>query len=273
MFSTIRGHIRPANVALVIVLVLAMSGGAFAAGKFLITSVKQIKPSVMAQLKGKAGAKGPAGPAGPAGATGPAGTTGPAGATGPAGTAGPTGPAGTTGPEGPSGQTGFTETLPSGKTLTGDWSVYGEGREDLHVTNSVSFGIPLAIAPVAHYLREDGKEPFFNSVTEKEEQRTQPLCPGSAASPKAEPGNLCVYAADEEGVLKEVGLFKAIFPVICSLSHASLTDKGSACFGEEASSGTKDNANKADRYGFAIHALSEAENPVQAAGTWAVTSK
>jgi hypothetical protein len=148
--------------------------------------------------------------------------------------------------------------------------VYGVGREHSQVTNSVSFGIPLASVPAAHYLREDGEEPFFNSVAGKEEQRTQPLCPGSAASPKAEPGNLCVYAAFEGGVLKEAASFKAIFPVICGVSHASSTDNGSACYGEEAFS---DNANKADRYGFAIDIFSESESPAQATGTWAVTAK
>ncbi|HWF36708.1 MAG TPA: hypothetical protein VG295_15110, partial [Solirubrobacteraceae bacterium] len=53
-----------AGVAATLALVLAMSGGAFAASKYIITSTKQIKPSVLSKLKGNRG------PAGPKGATG-----------------------------------------------------------------------------------------------------------------------------------------------------------------------------------------------------------
>ena len=64
---------------------LALGGGAaYAASHYLITNTSQIKPSVLAQLKGKAG------PAGPAGSPGAAGT----GSAGPAGPAGPPGGAG-----------------------------------------------------------------------------------------------------------------------------------------------------------------------------------
>src|SRR6202035_5866038 len=66
MLSFVRRRFTFANVALTVALVFAMSGGAFAASKFLITSTKQIKPSVLAQLKGKAGPAGAAGSAGPA---------------------------------------------------------------------------------------------------------------------------------------------------------------------------------------------------------------
>jgi hypothetical protein len=52
MFSTIRKRITYANVALTLTLVFAMSGGAYAAGKYLITSTKQISPKVLASLKG-----------------------------------------------------------------------------------------------------------------------------------------------------------------------------------------------------------------------------
>jgi hypothetical protein len=71
-----------ANVVATLALVFAMSGGALAASKYLITSTKQISPKVVTALKGKAGAKGPAGSAGPAGPQGPAGTPGTPGAAG-----------------------------------------------------------------------------------------------------------------------------------------------------------------------------------------------
>jgi hypothetical protein len=53
-----RGRLSYANVVVTLALVFAMSGGAFAAGRYLITSTKQIKPSVLKQLQGKAGAIG-----------------------------------------------------------------------------------------------------------------------------------------------------------------------------------------------------------------------
>ena len=74
MFSEIRRRMTYANVAMTLALVFAMSGGAYAAGKYLITSTKQIKPSVLKALvgkTGKAGANGAPGPAGPAGPQGP----------------------------------------------------------------------------------------------------------------------------------------------------------------------------------------------------------
>lgn len=50
-----------ANVIAALALVLAMSGGALAADRYLITSTKQIAPSVLRHLRGKRGPRGPAG--------------------------------------------------------------------------------------------------------------------------------------------------------------------------------------------------------------------
>lgn len=60
-----RKHIPTIIVAAAVLLVTA--GGAFAAGHYLITSTKQIKPSVLKQLHGKAGARGMNGATGQAG--------------------------------------------------------------------------------------------------------------------------------------------------------------------------------------------------------------
>jgi Collagen triple helix repeat (20 copies) len=105
MLSALRKrlHLSPATVIASLALVFAMTGGAYAASKYLITSTKQISPKVLKALKGKTG---PAGAAGLAGAPG---------ANGPAGPAGPTGPTGT-GTEGKQGETGKTgETGKPGK--------------------------------------------------------------------------------------------------------------------------------------------------------------
>jgi hypothetical protein len=104
-----------ANVAATLALLFSMSGGALAAGHYLVTSTKQINPKVLTALRGNKGVTGPAGlqgkegPAG-VGAEGPAGkgTEGPAGRGGPAGNDGPTGMEGHTGNEGPTGREGPT---------------------------------------------------------------------------------------------------------------------------------------------------------------------
>jgi len=158
-----------ANVVATLALFFAVSGGAaYAASHYLITSTKQIKPSVLASLKGKAGPAGPAGPAGSAGAagTGTAGSAGPAGPAGPAGTgtegkegkgvtsAPFTGPKGTcleggtaftsasgttyacngeVGAQGPPGKNGVihgAEPLPSGATETGVWGIHLPGESE-----------------------------------------------------------------------------------------------------------------------------------------------
>jgi hypothetical protein len=63
-------------VTATVALVLAMGGGAFAAGHYLITSSKQIKPSVLRHLKGHKGPRGLKGPVGPAGLAGAPGSSG-----------------------------------------------------------------------------------------------------------------------------------------------------------------------------------------------------
>ena len=66
MLSAIRKRLTYANVAMTLALVFAMTGGAYAANKYLITSTKQISPKVLKSLKGATGTNGAAGPAGAA---------------------------------------------------------------------------------------------------------------------------------------------------------------------------------------------------------------
>ena len=199
MFKAFQRRITYANVAATLALVLAMSGGAYAAKRYLITSTKQISPKVLRALKGKngksgakgvAGASGPAGPAGPAGAKGDAGAAGAGGAQGPQGEKGERGAKGQEGPEGPEGSPWTAGgTLPSSRTETGAWTS-GEitGTSSINVLTSISFPIPLAAALDAshvHYVTreevEEGKGPSLEH------------CPGTVENPQAEAGELCVF--------------------------------------------------------------------------------
>lgn len=162
---------------------------------------------------GKPGPAGPAGPQGPAGAKGDNGAAGANGKDGTNGTNGTNGAPGTPGAAGKSalvtpfdsetepagnpcnefggvevevqdsgepanvcnGETGFTDTLPAGKTETGTWSVVVDALE--FAFNPVSFNIPLAAPPVGHIA------PNSN-------------CPGTVLEPKAAPGHFCLYKTD-----------------------------------------------------------------------------
>lgn len=91
MGSSIRRHLTYANVVATMALVFAMSGSALAAKHYLIISTKQIKPSVLKSLEGRAGAAGPHGSEGAAGKEGLRGIEGPAGQEGLPGKEGPRG--------------------------------------------------------------------------------------------------------------------------------------------------------------------------------------
>jgi Collagen triple helix repeat (20 copies) len=232
MLSAIRRRITPGTVIATLALVLAMSGGAYAAGHYLITSTKQIKPSVLKALKGKTGPVGPAGTAGPAG---PAGTAGPSGA-GTPGAKGENGAPGTNGTNGTSvtstespsaieghcngtisggkGGSKFESasgktyacngkegspwtaggTLPSGKSETGMWGT---------VLGSPAAGSkPVGVASIS-FTVPLATAPTLNFLREGVKETTN--CPGTAENPLAEEGQLCVYTefADEsEGKLE-----------------------------------------------------------------------
>jgi hypothetical protein len=213
MFQALRKriHLSPATVIATIALVFAMSGGAYAAGKYLITSTKQISPKVLKSLQGKAGARGAIGPQGPAGTagTGSPGSQGPAGPGGPGGPKGETGAPGAPGANGKNGANGkegspWTAggTLPSGKTETGVW-IGVPGAASSQTPTPISFPIPLAEplqwgegAPgepedQVHYINPSGKEVTAIKV----EVVSHPACPGTVAKPEALPGNLCIYAS------------------------------------------------------------------------------
>ena len=189
----------------IVALVAALCGGAYAAGGGLTGKQKKEVTKIAKKYAGKPGAPGATGPAGPAGAKG---DNGAAGANGKDGTNGTDGTDGTNGtsvttasiPTSSStcnhnggvevksaspaqnvcnGQTGFTETLPPGKTETGTW-VFGPLPEEKEFGFlPISFPIPLAENVQAHVLDESA------SPTEE--------CPGSNSEPIAAKGNLCLY--------------------------------------------------------------------------------
>lgn len=201
MFSLIRKRATYANVAMTLALVFAMTGGAYAAKKYLITSTKQISPSVLKALAGKAGAVGAQGSAGPQGPAGPAGAKGDAGAEGkigPEGKTGATGQKGATGATGPKGEPGepWTAggTLPTGKTETGMWSGAALVAALNNYPLTISFPIPLS-TPSKHVVFLN-KEETENSVASPKEG-----CKYEASSVTAKPiapsDTLCVFALAE----------------------------------------------------------------------------
>ena len=185
MFKRIRRRFNATGLVAVFALVFAMSGGAYATSRYVITSTKQISPKVLKALKGSAGASGAQGSAGPAGSAGPLGPAGPQGPAGPAGATGKEGPAGKNGENGKNGETGFTETLPEEKTETGTWAIAADAVGP--ALASISFSIPLGGSlDESHVLFVEDTPP------------TQ--CSGTVEAPAAAPGYLCVYAGEKASI-------------------------------------------------------------------------
>lgn len=86
------------NLVAWLALFVALCGTSLAATHYVVTSTKQIKPSVLKQLKGNAGSRGPNGPSGPKGELGQKGEPGPKGEPGARGEQGSKGAEGEPGP-------------------------------------------------------------------------------------------------------------------------------------------------------------------------------
>ncbi len=234
MFSKIKKRFTYANVAMTLALVFAMSGGAYAASKYVISSTKQISPKVLKTLQGKTGASGQAGPAGPGGPAGPVGPTGPTGGKGEKGETGTNGTDGTngasvtgtafTGAKGTckEGGTEFTAaenkktyacngkegspwttggTLPKGSSEKGTWSapIIETPFHSILGNGAISFGIPLSAAPTVEYIKQG--EEANEHISE---------CGGTLQDPKAAEGFLCVYTSTEgDATFEEAEAFTA----------------------------------------------------------------
>ncbi len=197
-----------------VALIAALAGGAYAASGGLTAKQKKEVKKIAKQFAGAPGAPGATGPAGAPGAKGDTGAAGSAGTNGTDGTNGTNGvsPIGTAfsgeqngckeggvkfvganatvacnGVKGEPGETGFTDTLPPGKTETGTWAL---GPHAQATVVPLSFTIPLAEAPESlHFVNLEGKE----QTLEGETPVTPVNCLGSAETPTAAPGQVCVY--------------------------------------------------------------------------------
>lgn len=240
MFSRIHGKLGTAGlIVAVVALVAALSGGAYAASGLNGKEKKEVKKIAQNSTKGsikneskkwskkfskRFAIPGPAGPQGPQGlpgavglpgatglpgapglpgADGQPGKDGEDGATGPTGPDGEDGEDGATGPTGPAGPEGVCSSagcvLPSGVTETGAFSMLGPefgGPENAIIP--VSFPIPLPeVLDEAHVVIMDSGEGGGAGCTG-----------GTAANPKADPGFLCIYTA-ENGDLGATEVLKA----------------------------------------------------------------
>jgi hypothetical protein len=195
MFSAMRRHFSFAGLIATLALVLAMSGGAWAAKKYLITSTNQISPSVLKKLKGATGPQGLPGTPGSPGAKGDAGAPGTNGTNGLSVTMTKLNPGDLNCKEGGAkfavgaGTPTFAcngspwaagGTLPSEATETGMWSFGVNPPERQYV--SVGFAVPLETpieAANVHYIKTEGEDAVD--------------CPGSLTEPAAAPEQLCLY--------------------------------------------------------------------------------
>jgi hypothetical protein len=219
MFRKLVAHVNAATILATVALFLALSGGAYAASHYLITSTRQLSPKVIKALKGQAGKAGERGPSGPAGPTGPAGAAGAAG-TGTPGATGNTGPEGKAGtsvtntelkkgnsaspcPEGGAefkvgsgtathacnGEAAPTS-LPAERTETGVWSAsFGASTAAEEAEPAISFPIPLSETlskAQVHYV----------TIEQQVQGTGSSACTGSAESPTAEAGSLCIYEGE-----------------------------------------------------------------------------
>jgi hypothetical protein len=163
-------RITPSMAVSLTALVLAVSGGAYAATVSHVAKKSThraaakglTKAQVIALVKGQLNAR-HAGP-GPAGAAGAMGATGDRGLTGPAGP--------------------VTSALPAGVTLRGTFVVSGNATAfGQSADQAISWGFSLAEAPTVHYVNYGAAVPAA-------------CAGGTAVAPRADPGNLCLFESN-----------------------------------------------------------------------------
>jgi hypothetical protein len=271
MFTAIRRCFTYANVAMTLALVFAMSGGAYAAKHYLVTSTKQISPKVLRALKGARGPVGPVGPVGPAGPVGVQGLAGPAGAPGKEGPPGVSGKdgvsvtssvepkganckeggskfvsaSGTTyacnGEKGKEGSFGSGQSLPSGQTLRGAFGASGFSTE-----RYLSAGTGVAVTGVSFVMPVAVVGELKNVIYVKAGEATPAGCKGEVNEPGAEPGNLCVFVANETNVDNAV---PPLVPLVQLIGSGAM------------------------KFGFTVRVFGESPGRIAVEGSWAVTAE
>lgn len=289
MLSAIRRRMTYANVAVTLALLFAMSGGAYAASRYVVTSTKQIKPSVLKQLQGKAGANGAQGPSGPAGPQGPAGAQGPAGSNGTNGANGANGQSVTSAEFGGSkgkckaggsefkavsgttfacngeaaGGGELPETLPAGRTLKGYWAATGYGEAGYphpgtgFVRTAVSYAFPVEglNQETIHYISEE----FWQEKEVEEEMESSITHQVEKVTVKLKDPAGCSGTAEDPGA--EPGNL-----CVFEISESNITSTLPP-FVEATQPGSQHQS------GFLIKALTAAKGPAALEGSWAVTAK
>ncbi len=197
---------------------LCSSAAAAAAGRFVITSTSQIRPTVLSKLRGDRGLAGPRGASGPTGAEGP---------TGPAGAAGPKGPAGDTGPAGQGLSTVLAPstfatavTAPAGTELgTNPPYYYGTAGTATGQVSGLSFTLPAGVTglvngSVSLHLPAsctdpitDGPNPDFTTEVSLESANEQLLTVNSAPESFEATAN---WTADTAGTTVTVPITSAL---------------------------------------------------------------
>jgi hypothetical protein len=205
----------------ILALVLAMVGGAYAAGALSGKQKKEVE-KIAQKVAGKPGATGPAGTPGTNGTNGAAGKDGAPGTPGASVTSTPLASgnancaqggaefkAGSSGPtfacNGSPAQ--YPKVLPPGRTESGSWalSVKQAGVFENTALAMISFPISLA-EPLpgtkVHYVLPAE----WNGGTPPAE------CPGNPEEPQAEPGSLCLYAHVSFGFTQFGGHLEIFIP-------------------------------------------------------------
>lgn len=252
-------------IVAMIALVAALGGTALAAAKLNSTQKKEVE-KIAKKFAGKPGANGTNGTNGSPGAKGDNGAPGAPGTAGAAGTSGTNGKSvvvttvaspgcngqagaevkqegGASGVKVCNGTTGFTETLPKGKTETGVFFILSSAAEAGEFFSAgFSFNIPLAQGATPFYIGPEEGEGEPNEGTSVSSGE----CFGTFEEPGAKEGNLCVFA------------------------QASSNAK--SFFGNHISTIAQTEAGKTGRFGAGVESLSEEAGPVGESGTWAVTA-
>jgi hypothetical protein len=232
MFHRTRKHLTPSTFIALLALILALTGGAFAATGKGGGATRGTAVAAKVKPRAKPGPRGPAGPKGATGVTGAPGSTGPAGPAGPQGPVGAQGPKGDTGAAGANGHDGAngesvvsTALAPgedgcleggskftvAGKETTacngepGEAAAGGSGYPKTLPAGDTETGsfaayfstAGVTLTPISFPIRLpvalNSSQVFFVTTAEQEGHTAPSECPGSAEKPTAVKGNLCAY--------------------------------------------------------------------------------